>query len=52
MAESVLALMEDADMRARLGANARQKVLTEFSLQKLGDRTVARYGEILENSGR
>lgn len=47
MAQSVLTLLADADMRARFGRDARQWVETEFSLQKLGDRTLRKYAELL-----
>lgn len=52
MAESVVALFADAALRRRLGHAARQRVLEEFSLQKLGDRTVRRYEELLAGAGR
>lgn len=52
MAESVFQLLDDAEARGRLGENARQRILTEFSLKKLGDRTLRRYDELLEKTGR
>ncbi|MDE6734270.1 MAG: glycosyltransferase family 4 protein [Desulfovibrio sp.] len=47
MAESVSLLLEDAETRARLAESARQRILNEFSLKKLGDRVLARYEELL-----
>ena len=52
MAQSVLTLMADADMRARFGAAGRQRIAREFSLQKLGDRALHRYEELLAEHGR
>lgn len=52
MAESVKTLLADTVTRNRFGENGRQRVLEEFSLQKLGDRVLARYAELLEKSGR
>lgn len=47
MAQSVLTLMADADLRARFGEAGRQRIEEEFSLQKLGDRALRRYAELL-----
>lgn len=47
MAESVKTLLGDAGLRTRLGDTARQRILDEFSLQKLGDRVVSRYHQLL-----
>lgn len=52
MAQSVLTLMADADMRARFGAAGRQRIAREFSMQKLGDRALHRYEELLAEHGR
>ncbi|WP_165078577.1 MULTISPECIES: glycosyltransferase [unclassified Desulfovibrio] len=52
MAESVRRLLADTETRTRLGNGGRQRILEEFSLQKLGDRVLARYAELLEKSGR
>ena len=52
MAQSVLRLMADADLRARFGEAGRDRIAREFSLQKLGDRALARYGELLAEHGR
>ena len=47
MARSVVALMGDAALRKRLGGAGRQRIVEEFSLQKLGDRTLERYAALL-----
>lgn len=52
MAHSVAALLADAGLRTRLGAGARQRVLQEFSLRKMGDRILQRYQEMLAGTGR
>lgn len=52
MAESVTALLANPEMRARFGASARQRVLREFSLQKLGNRTLQKYRELLAETDR
>lgn len=52
MAHSVAALLADAGLRARLGARARQRIVQEFSLRKLGDRVHKRYQEMLAGTGR
>ena len=52
MAQSVLALLADAELSQRLGKSGRKRVLEEFSLQKLGDRTLKRYEELLAKKGR
>lgn len=51
MARSVMALLDDAALRARLGAAGRQRIVEEFSLQKLGDRAIERYEELLAEAG-
>ena len=50
MAQSVLHLLDDATLRTRLGLAARERVLEEFSLQKLADRALARYAELLSGA--
>ena len=47
MAESVLALLNDAALRTRFGASARERIASEFTLRRLGDRVLARYEELL-----
>ena len=47
MARSVVALLDDAVLRVRLGGAGQQRILEEFSLQKLGDRTLERYEALL-----
>lgn len=47
MVQSVLTLMADANLRARFGEAGRQRIEDEFSLQKLGDRALRRYAELL-----
>lgn len=51
MARSVVALLDDAALRERLGAAGRRRILEEFSLQKLGDRTLERYEALLAEAG-
>ncbi|MDE6734268.1 MAG: glycosyltransferase family 4 protein [Desulfovibrio sp.] len=51
MAESVLVLLNDAALRARLGASARERIAGEFTLRRLGDRVLARYEELLAQTG-
>lgn len=51
MSQSVLDLMDDAGMRVSFGETGHKRVIQEFSLKKLGNRTLARYEELLENSG-
>lgn len=51
MAESVLTLLADAGMRERFGEAARARIAREFSLEKLGDRALARYTELLAAHG-
>lgn len=50
MAQSVLRLMADADMRARFGRDASRRIETEFSVQKLGERALKKYAELLSGS--
>lgn len=52
MAQSVVTLVDDAELRARLGHAGRQRVLEEFSLQKMGDRALRRYEELLRDASR
>lgn len=52
MARSVVALLDDAALRERLGAAGRQRIFKEFSLQKLGDRTLERYEALLAEGPR
>lgn len=53
MARSIVALLDDAGLRAQFGHAARQRVVEEFSLQKLGDRALKRYEDLLAgNRGR
>ena len=47
MAKSVQKLLDDAELRAQMGKNGRQRVMEEFSLQKLGDRVLAQYQHCL-----
>lgn len=52
MARSIVTLLDDAALRERLGAAGRQRILDEFSLQKLGDRTLKQYEVLLAEAGR
>lgn len=47
MARSVVELLDDAGLRARLGGAGKQRVLKEFSLRKLGDRALRQYEHLL-----
>lgn len=51
MARSVLTLIADAEMRARFGDAGHKRIVGEFSLQKLGDRTLQKYQELLGKTG-
>lgn len=50
MAESVKTLVSDAALRTRLGSEARQRILEQFSLEKLGDRVLLHYQKLLEEA--
>lgn len=50
MAQSVVRLVDDATLRDRQGRSGKQRVLEEFSLKKMGDRAMALYEELLQNS--
>ena len=52
MAQSIVTLLDDAGLRARLGGAGRQRVLEEFTLEKLGDRALKQYEDILAESAR
>lgn len=52
MARSVLTLLDDAALRKRLGEAARQRVMKEFSLEKLGDRALRQYAALLAETAR
>ena len=47
MAQSIVTLLDDGDLRARMGAAGKQRVLKEFSLQKVGDRALNHYERLL-----
>lgn len=47
MAQSVAALLADRHLRGRLGEHGRRRIQEEFSLQKLGERVLKNYDEIL-----
>lgn len=47
MARSVVELLDDGGLRAQLGVAGKHRVLKEFSLQKLGDRALKQYEELL-----
>lgn len=50
MVRSVATLLDEPGVRARFGASARHRIAQEFSLQKLGDRVLASYEELLDKS--
>lgn len=52
MARSIIKLLADADLAANMGKSARDRVCSEFTLKKLGDRTIRRYQELLEEANR
>lgn len=52
MAQSVVTLLDDGALCERLGGAAQQRVLEEFTLQKLGDRTIRRYEALLAEAAR
>lgn len=45
-------LLNDADMRREFGTNAKKRVLTEFGMEKLGDRAENQYRRIIESFGQ
>ncbi len=47
LAEAVNALLLDPERRRRMGANGRQRVLDEFHVEQMVDRTVKVYREAL-----
>lgn len=49
LAEAIVALARDADIRQELGAVARQAVEARFSLEAVTDRYVKLYRDLLEN---
>lgn len=50
MVQSVEALLADAELRTRFGESARQRIVQDFSLQKLADRALGRYEGLLAMS--
>lgn len=48
LADALRTLVEDANLRARLGARARERVLAEFTRDRMVERTLAVYREALE----
>ncbi|MBI5407942.1 MAG: glycosyltransferase family 4 protein [Nitrospirae bacterium] len=50
LAEKVVALLQDKELRNSLGRNARASVLERFTLEKMLDLTEARYREVLDAS--
>ena len=47
LAEALNTLLVDAELRAKLGAQARVRALTEFSQESMGQKTLALYRDIL-----
>jgi glycosyltransferase involved in cell wall biosynthesis len=45
--EKILELYNDADMRRRMGEAAKARVLTEFTIEKTADETIAVYEELV-----
>ncbi len=52
LAQHLLVLWKDADKRALLGKNARQKVAREFSLSYMIDELQQEYEDLLQGNGR
>ena len=50
LAEALRRLLGDDELRARMGARARERVLEEFTVSRMVDKTVSVYREAL--SGR
>lgn len=51
LAEAVIRLMEEPETAARLAGTARQRVVSEFSLERMGQRTAAIYRKLLRIAG-
>jgi glycosyltransferase involved in cell wall biosynthesis len=47
MAEAIVALLRDPERRKRFGAAGRQRVIDEFSVEKMVERTVQAYERAL-----
>jgi glycosyltransferase involved in cell wall biosynthesis len=45
-------LLDDEDLRSRLGEQARSRALTTFGVQAMVDGTLAVYDEVLQAGGR
>jgi glycosyltransferase involved in cell wall biosynthesis len=48
--EKILALYNDRDLRERMGVAAKQRVLTNFSIEKTARETIAVYEDMLEEA--
>jgi glycosyltransferase involved in cell wall biosynthesis len=46
LADSLVALADDADLRRRMGAGARERAISRFSLDAMVERTLAVYDEL------
>lgn len=47
-AEKALMLLKDEELRARIGKKAREKILKDFSIEKMIDKTIKAYKEAIE----
>ena len=52
IAEKILWLVENPDVRNRLGKSAREKVIAEFTWEKLGDELIDAYRQAIENHAK
>jgi glycosyltransferase involved in cell wall biosynthesis len=48
LTESVIMLLQDTQLRRKIGKNARQRMITEFSWDTIADKTIRAYEELLE----
>jgi glycosyltransferase involved in cell wall biosynthesis len=52
LAEKLRLLLTDAELRRRLGANARREAAARFTLQSVSRRTIEVYQQVMEDSRR
>lgn len=52
LAEALLALLEDSDLRARMGAAAKKRAAEHFSLEALVDANASLYERLIAQKGR
>ena len=52
IAERILWLMENPGIRDKIGRNAREKVVAEYEWEKLGDKLIDAYRQVIENRAK